>query len=142
MHSPQVVSEEISMANVARSLEMADQELQAAIDSFNRARRMTFFDFLRPGRVEQGSEEVHVRHGLEAILSAERHVTSAAEAIEVIQGGRPGVEQLGSKVRSLDGCFRTMLHDLRTRPNPRRLVSQLKQVRKAIPHDVVRRYDT
>ena len=142
MSSPQVGFADNTIADVARSLELADQELQAAIDSFSRARRMRFLDLFRAAKVDQGAEEVHVRHGLDAILSAERHVTSAAEAVEILPNGKPGTDQLGRSVRSLDGQFRIMLQELRTSPDPRRLVNQLKQARKVIPHDVVRRYDT
>ena len=127
---------------VARRLGMADEELQSAIDSFRRARRVGFFELFRLGSAvgDCTAEEVHVRHGVEALLSAERHVARAARTLGKAHDAEPARIQFGTSVTALDEHFRVLLSDMRVRPDPSNVVAALKRVRRAIPHGSVRRY--
>lgn len=126
---------------VAIELSRADEEMQAAIDSFRRARRMRLFEVFRPANTDpehHGTEEVHVSYGITALLRAERHVSDAAQLVDGLPAADPTRLQLGGNVERLDDRFRHILSDLQARPNPRRIVSQLKRARKFIPGGLVR----
>lgn len=128
---------------VVRSLGRADEEMQAALDAFRRARRMRLYEIFRPAPADPdsaGAEEIHVGHGVSALLEAERHVAAANAGLLAVGAEHPARLPLQRSIERLDTTFRVMFHDLRQRPHPNRIVSQLKRARRAIPHGVVRKY--
>ena len=130
-----------SSTRVARELGLADEELQAAIDAFRRARRLPWRDFFGfSSRADVGAEEIHVRHGLEALLSAERHVSRAASTVTCVSPDDPARTRFEPTVRALDDQFKSILSDLRVHPDPSRMVTSLKRARRIIPQGDVRRH--
>ncbi len=118
--------------SVFADLSHAEAELSVAIDAFTRANRVGFLDFFRR-RDDSVSEEVYVRHGLNAIANAERHVATAVRSVDCLPHSEATRGQLGARVRILDTTFRSVMTELNTRPDPTRVVSQLKAARRAIP---------
>ncbi len=119
-------------ASIAETLTRADAELSVAIDSFQRARRVSIRDFFF-SRDTAATEEVHVGHGVNALLNAERHVAVAVRAVEDLPSGDPARGQLWPRVRILDTTVRTVMTELGQRPDPTRVVTQLKAARRVIP---------
>lgn len=140
-HVQQTPSSEAPADEVVFELGRADEEMRAAIDSFRRARRMRVFEFFRPVNTDpshRGPEEVHVGHGITALLNAERHVDSASATIHDLPAEHPARRRLGPSVRSLDAQFKSILKSLRDHPDPSRIVTELKAARRIIPTRVVR----
>ena len=121
---------------IAASLEQADQHMQAAIEAFGRANRLHLRDLIRPNWSEnqlRGREEAHVEYGLTALINANEQVTAATRQIEHLPKSHPNYEPLGTSVRKLNTSFESLFTDLRRRPNPRQLLTELKRVRRIIP---------
>ncbi len=109
-----------------------DAELCAAIESFQRARRVGIKDLFQR-RDSAIAEEVHVGHALRALVNAERHVARALRIVEGLPSGDPTRGQLWPPVRILDTTVRSALTELGQRTDPTRVVSHLKAARRAIP---------
>jgi len=124
------------MNPVTESLRGADREIEVALASFRRARRLRWSELIRPMHVDgeaETQEDTHVRYGLTALLRAERLVSHAATQLETPSDRDPAKHDFAPVVQSLELRFRTLLAELKHTPSPRRVVSHLKQARKAIP---------
>ncbi|MBT9558017.1 MAG: hypothetical protein IV100_18420 [Myxococcales bacterium] len=121
-----------STADIAEGLSRADVEIGVAIDSFKRAYRFNLRDLFRKDD-DMVREEVHVSHGLSALLNAERHVSAVAAGIDALPWSDRARGQLGPRVRMLNAAVRSVMTELSARPDPSRVVSQLKAARRAIP---------
>ena len=127
---------------VASALIQADRDIQAAIAAFGEARRMRWTEMFRsssPDVQTAGTEESHIDRGIHAVLRAERTIDNARRSAMEIAANEPERETLRGSCNQLDHTFREMLADLKQRPSPRRLVSQLKRARRHIPSGVIKR---
>lgn len=129
------------VVDVPRALAQADAEMRSAIEALKRARRMRLFEFFKPVNTDphhQGTEEVHVGHGLNALLNAERLVSEASTHIETLPADHSDRRAFGPPIRALEARFKDLLKLLRDRPTPGRIIAELKAARRAIPTKVVR----
>lgn len=127
------------ITDIAEDLTRADLEIGVAIDSFKRARRFNLRDLFRKDD-DMVREEVHVSHGLSALLNAERHVWAVLAGVDALPSSDPTRGQLGPRVRILDAAVRSVMTELNVRPDPSRVVSQLKAARRSIPSGLGRLY--
>lgn len=128
--------------DVANALMEADREMETAIAAFGEARRMRWTELFRSTKgdlQEAGAEDRHINRGIHAVLRAERTISNARRSALEIAANEPDRETLHSSCNQLDHTFREMLADLKQRPSPRRLVSQLKRARRHIPSGVIKR---
>ena len=121
-----------SAANIDRELNRAEEEIQVALDAFRKAQRLRLREWFRLRGGDTVTEEVYVSHGLSAVFRAERAVAQAARTIDALPEGDPARVAYAGRVTEADTCFRRTLQALRSRPDPVRLVRDLKQVRRSL----------
>jgi len=130
-------------AHIAGNLDHVESHLGLAIGAFQSASGMDFVDYIRPTNVDpqhNGNECEAVKQGLSELMNADEFVIKAMEQVSELPESHPGYTEISASIGALDKQFRTLLQEIRRRPEAKMVLSELKRVRRTIPNKLVRRY--